>query len=170
MRYQQLIVVLLLVLAASACKMEPIIENKNPKISSELYDYVVAFEREFGVDVRHNVVLGDVRRENWSGQCVRSGIFGRKTTIDREDWPHMSEASRIWTVFHELAHCSCDIGHYNASREDGAPASIMHEGGMITDKHFTSNEDVFYYMDELRGRMRAGNCQPATQDYDVGDR
>lgn len=156
-KYLGILALLTLVIGLSGCVDSPLID-------SALYSRVQAFKVIYGVDVDYDVVFGETRKDYWSGQCMnkeRLNPLKKKVIINEEYWKGASREEKHWVIHHELAHCSCGVGHFSKTFEDGTPVSIMHPGDTEVVAEALLEEKYRYYHEELAARMEDdGYCDP----------
>ncbi len=95
---------------------------------------------------RHNVPIffGKTKKEVF-GVCVVYTNNTRAVIINRKAWFKMPVLRRKALVYHEMAHCVLDRGHFNLEYNNW-PASIMNKY-LIDDEKFQLLHD--YYIREL---------------------
>ena len=128
------------------------------EIDPRLQDIVMDFEIQYQVYVNYKVTIQDIPYGR-DGYCriskgvklivIREGYY--LENMDREGALHQ-------LLYHELGHCSLNLGHNNNLNRDGMPESIMyHEtfGGSDEGvKYYIENLE--YYMESLRDRRMRG--------------
>lgn len=139
-----------------------------PRVDGELAPFVELFQKVYGVNVNYSVMFSDL--SNFSsfdfadetrslgklssiiGLCTRYSDGRRRVLIDRGyfernvDNPYAIES----LVFHELGHCSFNLGHNN-DIINGVPASIMYPFNIGGFWYYQQNRE--YYFEELATRV-----------------
>lgn len=76
---------------------------------------------------------------NSVGLCRSGGIGAREVVFDPDYWDNSSKTKRLSTVFHELAHCVCNLGHtwdggvYPEASSNGIPHTGLAKDGFFED-------------------------------------
>jgi len=102
--------------------------------------------------------LGECKRAAWSDSVnfQKTSHEYREITIDRSNWDHIYEYTKVDVLFHELTHCAQGRGHDNSVTTFTidkisyiAPKSIMNTYSVseIDIGHFVRFEN--YYFDEI---------------------
>lgn len=142
--------ILFVITLFTACKKEQV-----QVIPSEFEEFVAAFfeaGNQRGLDL--NLEEVDLRIQfgtldgNIGGQC---SFRNNTITIDPDDWNFLSEAERMWLMFHELGHCVLDRSHKNEETDNADCVSIMRgaENDFECSLNVYSSQWWAYYLDEL---------------------
>lgn len=106
---------------------------------------------EYG-DLPHEV-SGVCRLAKQTGKRIngeRYTIYIRMVLINSNSWNRFGEYTKMWVIFHELAHCTLGLGHnddmlWDVDKE--VPKSMLNSYTFL-DESFLS-ENLIYYLKEL---------------------
>ena len=124
--------------------------SMGPQIDASLVPYVTEFEKEYMTRVLYPVRYATIETPLVMAYCLN---HGDEVVVD----PYKTQGFNYYQmealIFHELAHCSYSLEHYDQLLGVGHPASIMNSE--IFNKsdalYYKDNRD--YYVEELRKRM-----------------
>jgi hypothetical protein len=117
------ILICLLVLSSCNAKLQT---TQTRSVDSRLESIVQSFETEFSVQVNYSITIEPGLGQNQLGVCR---VYGNnRQIILNESFYNANNYNHYYiefVVYHELAHCSLNLGHNTAVLENGYPASIM---------------------------------------------
>lgn len=99
-------------------ELQPFVESfiRNMNLEPDALDgYTVKFES-----------LNHIELDN--GEFVIGRCYSDEITIDPTFWYNwiLSNRRKRVLIYHELAHCYCDLEHNNELKEDGCPEDLMY--------------------------------------------
>jgi hypothetical protein len=119
-----------------------------PFRAAELAEHISLFERVYGVSINYTVQLGQLDA-NTVAVCKMWSSGKREVVVNIDyyeqyiDTPNFMEQ----TIFHELGHCTLNLGHRSERLDNGQPKSIMYPYAFGSSLFYANNKD--YYYDEL---------------------
>lgn len=121
MKYLYLALLLMLTTACASGFNTKDIKSIDPRLEV----YVTTFEKIYGIEVNYTVMIGPLNKPV-NGMCsVRNG--SRTITIDTVYYEknHKDYYAMEQVMFHEMGHCSLNLGHNEELDSEGMPVSIM---------------------------------------------
>lgn len=133
-------------LSICACGKTPV------SVDPALQPYFTSFETDVGssttgINAEFATNLENSPLGETVGECVIYTDGTRTIRIDSKYWAKADADSKTETIYHELGHCSMNLGHTSGYRANGCPVSIMNPYTFTNPGCFGSNK--FYYFQEL---------------------